>query len=121
VARLTDEMVREKLLEERAEAHPYGEQYSYTLTEASRRQIDTYEAGPRGAEPAERISRFEPLARALYQADLKELEIASTVAFFRMRGHDWALAVEKTCQFKDLPAGTLLVKKAEELARRIAG
>ena len=121
VARLTDEMVRGKLLEERIEIHPYGEQYSYTLPEASRRQIDEYEAGPRGALPAEQLARFEALARTLYQADLKDLEVAATLVFFRQQGHDWAVAVAKTCQFKDLPAGTPPVKQAEELARGIVG
>jgi uncharacterized protein len=121
VARLTDEMVREKLLEERIEVHPYGEQYSYTLPEASRRQVDEYEAGPRGAQPAEQLARFQALARTLYQAELKDLEVASTIVFFRQRGHDWAVAVAKTCQFKDLPAGAPQVKKAEELARKIVG
>jgi uncharacterized protein YwgA len=121
LARLTDEMVREKLLEERVEAHPYGERYSYALAEASRRQIDEYEAGPKGAQTAAQIAAFEPLARALDQADLRELEVAATVVFFRRRGHDWSVAVAKTCQFKDLPAGAPLVKKAEELARRIVG
>jgi uncharacterized protein YwgA len=119
LARLTDEMVREKLLEERIEIHPYGEQYSYTLPEASRRQIDEYEAEPRGGPPAEQLARFQALARTLYQADLRELEVASTIVFFRQQGHDWAVAVAKTCQFKDLPAGTPLVKQAEEQARRI--
>src|SRR5438132_12570999 len=121
VARLTDGMVREGLLEERMEAHPYGEQYSYRLSEESIRQIAEYEAGPRGAQPAEQIARFEPLARALYETDLKELEIAATLVFFRKQGHDWPVAVEKTCQFKDLLAGMPLMKKAEELARRIVG
>ena len=35
--------------------------------------------------------------------------------------HDWPVAVEKTCQFKDLLAGMPIVTKAEELARRIVG
>src|SRR5713226_644545 len=52
VARLTDEMVREKLLSERRETHPYGEQYSYVLTEEASRQMSEYESGPRGSDPA---------------------------------------------------------------------
>ena len=58
VARLTDGMVREGLLEERMETHPYGEQYSYRLSAESIRQIAEYEAGPRGAQPAEQIAQF---------------------------------------------------------------
>jgi uncharacterized protein len=39
VALLTGQMVSQRLLEERKEAHPYGEQYSYILSEDARRQI----------------------------------------------------------------------------------
>jgi uncharacterized protein YwgA len=119
VARLTDEMVREDLLEERIDAHSYGEQYSYTLSDESRRQIAEYEAGPRGSQLAEQVAKFRPLARMLYQTDLKELEVASTIVFFRKQGYDWPVAVEKTWQFKHLPAGTPFLKTTEELARRI--
>jgi uncharacterized protein len=119
LARLTDGMVREGLLEERMEAHSYGEQYSYRLSAESLRQIAEYEAGPRGAQPAEQIARFQPLARTLYEADLKELELAATIVFYRRQGHDWPAAVAKTCEFKSLPAGAPSLKKAEELARRI--
>jgi uncharacterized protein YwgA len=121
LARLTDEMVRERLLEERIETHPYGEQYSYTLPEASRRQIEDYEAGPSGTQPAQQLTGYRALARTLYQAELKDLEVAATIVFFRQQGLDWPVAVAKTCQFKDLPAGAPLVKQAEELARGIVG
>ena len=47
VARLTDEMVREKLLCETTEAHPYGEQYSYVLSDEASRQISAYESSSR--------------------------------------------------------------------------
>jgi uncharacterized protein len=119
LARLTDRMVDENLLEERVEVHSYGEQYSYRLSPESIRQIAEFEASPTSSELARMMAGFEPLARALYETDLKELEIASTVVFFRKQGHDWPVAVAKACQFKDLPGGSPIVKKTEELARRI--
>lgn len=119
VARLTDEMVREGLLEERIDAHPYGEQYSYTLSEISRQQVMEYEAGPEGSQMAQQVGRFRSLAHTVYLADLKELEVAATIVFFRKHGHDWPVAVEKTCQFKNLPAGTGFLEKTEELARQV--
>jgi uncharacterized protein YwgA len=119
VARLTDGMVREQLLDERMEAHTYGEQYSYRLSPESSRQIAAYEASPPGSGLARQMAAFEPLARQLYETDLKELEVAATIVFFRKQGQDWPAAVAKTCQFKYLPADAPFLKKAEELARRI--
>ncbi len=121
LARLTDLMVDERLLEERMEVRPYGEQYSYRLSPESIRQIDEYEARPTGPGPMAPLAGFEPLARGLCEIELKELEIAATIAFFRKQGYDWPVAVAKACQFKHLPPGGSLVKKAEELARRIVG
>jgi len=119
VARLTDEMVREGLLQEQREVHPYGEQYSYTLSEGSQRQIAEYEASPEGLQSAAQMTRFKSLAGRLYGADLKELEIASTIVFFRKQGHDWATAVDKSCQFKGLIRGCQVVERAEALAGEV--
>jgi uncharacterized protein len=121
LARLTDLMVDERLLEERMEVRSYGEQYSYRLSPESIRQIAEYEASPKGCGPIAPMAGFEALARALCEIDLKELEVAATIVFFRKQGHDWPVAVAKACQFKDLPPGALIVKKTEELARRIVG
>jgi hypothetical protein len=51
---------------------------------------------------------------ALLQADLKELEVASTVIDFRAQGNDWPSSVEKTCQFKGLAGGGPFVVTAGE-------
>src|SRR5215471_8027123 len=52
LARLTDQMVRDGLLEERMEVRSYGEQYSYRLPEGSIRQVADYEADPKSSGPA---------------------------------------------------------------------
>ena len=121
LARLTDRMVDERLLEERMEVRPYGEQYSYRLSPESVRQIAEYEASPQAPGPIAPMAGFEPLARALCETDLKELEIAATIVFFRERGSDWPVAVAKACDFKHLSPVASLVAKAEELARRVVG
>ena len=119
VARLTDEMVREKLLCETTEARPYGEQYSYVLSDEASRQISAYESSSRGAGPAKEMAAFESLARKLEQTDLKELEVASTIVFFLKQGDDWTAAVEKTRNFKNLPADTHFLEKCKALASEI--
>jgi uncharacterized protein YwgA len=119
VARLTGELVFEKLLGEISEAHPYGAQYSYTLSESARRQILEYEASPAGSGAAEEFSKFRAMADRLYKADLKELEIASTMVFFRKQGADWSSAVEKTSQFKKFTADPLFLERCKSLANEI--
>ena len=65
------------------------------------------------------MAAFESLARKLEQTDLKELEIASTIVFFLKQGDDWTAAVEKTRQFKNLPADTPFLEKCKALASEI--
>jgi len=115
VARLSDEMVRNGLLEESTGHNMMGLEYSYQLPDGTRDQITQLEASTEGREWAEQIRRFEPLARELFASDLKQLEYASTIVFFRRRGLDWPTAVEKARAFK----GTDAVLKAEPLARRV--
>jgi pimeloyl-ACP methyl ester carboxylesterase len=49
------------------------------------------------------------------QTDLKQLEYASTIVFFRRLGLDWPTAIEKACAFK----ATQAVRSTEPLARRV--
>jgi uncharacterized protein len=119
VARLTGDLVREELLRESSELHPYGQQYSYKLTEDATRQVAEYETSSSGSVGAEEMAEFRGLAMKLYTTDLKELEVASTIVFFRVQGFDWSGAVEKTCQFKNLPADTPFLEKCEAIAKEI--
>ena len=63
LARLTDLMVDERLLEERIEVRPYGEQYSYRLSPESIRQIAEYESRLASSGLVRPMAAFEPLAR----------------------------------------------------------
>jgi uncharacterized protein YwgA len=119
VARLTDEMVREKLLVETTETRPFGEQYSYALTDGAIRQISEYEASPRGTGPAKEMTQFESLARKLCNTDLWELEVASTIAFFRKQGHGWPASVDKTRQFKNLAGDSPFLETCKAIASEI--
>lgn len=119
VSRLSDEMVQGKILEEQAVPNKAGQQYSYRVSEDARRQIAEFEAHTDGSLQLGKLAPFEGLARQLLQTELRELEVASTIVFFRKQGHDWPVAVEKTCQFKGLPPGTSFLQKTEELARQI--
>jgi uncharacterized protein len=119
VARLTGELVSVKILDESSESHSYGEQYSYTLSKDAYQQIAQFEASPRGSGRANDMATFHSLAEKLYKTDLKELEVASTIMYFRTKGADWSAAVEKTRQFKNLPADTTFLKRCKALANEI--
>ncbi len=119
VARLTDELTREGLLAEEVDSHPFGEQYSYSLSQKTKEQVTDYEQSAKGTEEACRMDEFAALARSMCETDPKELEVSSIIVFFRQRGHDWAEVIAKTCAFKDLTAQNALLGRADDLARRV--
>jgi uncharacterized protein YwgA len=119
VARLTDEMVRASLLDEQAASSVQGVQYTYRLTDPSRQQLDAIERTPESLDWLAEMAPFEIKAKALLEADLEDLEIASTLVFFERQSQDWAQATEKTRQFKNLPPGSPLLERALVLAKQI--
>ena len=119
VARLTDAMVEADLLAESALSNAAGQQFSYRLTDKTRTNLSEFESTPRGRSVLEQMNPFESKARRLFQADLKELEYASTIVFFREKGHDWPTSVNRMCRFKKLEKGSLIANRAEALAREV--
>ena len=119
VARLTDELTREGLLEEEVQRHRFGEHYCYSLSQKTKQQMTDYEESTRGSEQARWMDQFAALARSMCETDPKELEVSSIIVFFRQRGHDWAEAIAKTCTFKDLTVQNVLLGRADDLARRV--
>jgi uncharacterized protein YwgA len=119
LARVTDEMVRVELLTEKAESNAVGQQFSYRLEDQARKSLTEFEATTQGRAHSRTMAPFEDRARRLFSADVKELEYASTIVFFRRQGHDWPVAAEKMCEFKGLTPGSSMVKRAEALAREI--
>ena len=114
VARLTDEMVRKKLLEEESEPFMGGSKYSYRLPASVVQQLADLEKTDQGRTWAEQLAPFEAKAKALLAADVKQLEYASTILYFHLEGKDWPEAVEKAVQFK----GTSVVRSALGLAQQ---
>jgi uncharacterized protein YwgA len=114
VARLTDEMVRLDLLKETSEPFMGGSKYSYQLSEPAQRQLAELEQTDRGRGLAVQLAPFEAKAKALLAADVKQLEYASTILYFRLEGNDWPEAADKAVQFK----GTSLVRNALGLAQQ---
>jgi hypothetical protein len=119
VARLTDQMVDLKLLEETEVPVGSGKQYNYRLSEEARRRLAEIEQTTEGQRAMESLLPYENLARLLIETDSKKLEIAATLVFFRQRERTWETAIEKTCHFKELDPQSDLVRGALELARRI--
>ncbi len=119
LARLTDEMVREGFLEEVEEENGRGKQYSYRLPATVQGQLEALEATDRGREYAAAIAPFESKAKELLATDLKTLEYASTISFFRSIGDDWDSAVKSAAAFKHIPIPVM--KTALPLAKQMAG
>ena len=119
VARLTDEMVQASLLVEKTTSNAVGQQYSYSLSESARSSLADFEATPTGRAQAAALDPILSKSHWLLQADLRDLEYAATIVFFRKQGHDWPLAIEKMCQFKGLTNAGPVVKRADDLARRV--
>jgi uncharacterized protein YwgA len=119
VARLTDELVRVGLLEEQAINNKVGQQFRYRLTAAARERMAQLEGGEHGQALASQMAPFQEVARSLLPADLKELEVAATMLYFRRQSHDWPEAIEKTRAFKNIPEGSTLLQRAERLARKV--
>jgi uncharacterized protein YwgA len=119
VAQLTDEMAQAGLLEETRESNGVGRQYSYRLTDRARQQLAALEENPQGRAWAEPLAGFEARARQLLRTDVRELEIAATIAYFRRQDNDWSSALEKTSRLKNLSADSPLLRTAEALARQM--
>jgi uncharacterized protein YwgA len=119
VAQLSDEMVQLGVLQEECVGNTAGQQYNYVLTEDAKEKLTEMEATPDGKQAADAMAPFETQARQLFSADLRELEVASTIVYFRRQGYDGPTALEKTCRFKCLRSEDGLIKRAEKLARQI--
>lgn len=115
VARLTDEMVRSSLLEEQATDNGIGLRYSYRLPDPTQQQIRELEATDQGMRWMAELRPYEQRAKELLTSDLKQLEYASTIVYFRRQGSDWNTAVEKAAAFKN----TQSVKSALPLAQKV--
>lgn len=104
LARLTDEMVRSSILVEESSSNGIGQQYSYTLAPAVEEQIREMDATVKGGVRAAEFTPFAEKLQVYLAADLKKLEYASTIVYFRTLGCEWTVAVEKAASFKKTEA-----------------
>ena len=100
VARLADEMVRENLLIETSEGQVGFERYNYHLSDETSRQLSALEVSAQGEKMKAELTAFEAKARFFLASELKELEYAATIVYFKQQGDDWAVSVEKATTFK---------------------
>lgn len=119
VARLTDEMVQAKLLDEQNASNAVGQRFSYSLSDSVRRSLADFESTPTGRIEAEKLAAALSDKRWLLEQELRDLEYAATIVFFHKQGHDWPAAVGKMCQFKGLTNGGQVAERANTLARRV--
>lgn len=119
VARLTDQMTQAELLEETSKPNimGLGFRYSYSLSQTARSALADFEATSKGENLAKSLTPFEPKARLLFDADLRDLEYASTIVFFCRQGHEWDKAVEKMRVFKKLSKEDAAANRAAALAK----
>lgn len=119
VATVTDDLVRKNLLSEQPQGNVAGTQYEYALTDLAKDQLAEAENKAAGRKAGEALAPFEALARSLLRKDLKQLEVAATIAYFKRKEASWQKAVENACRFKSLPPGSPVVETATELAKQI--
>lgn len=119
VAERTDEMTKLGLLEEERVGNVAGQQYNYKLTENAEARLVTLEATPQGQALARELAPYEARAKELLGKDVRDLEVAATIAFFRKQGSDWREAVTQACNFKGLKPQDERVQRAEALARTV--
>jgi uncharacterized protein YwgA len=120
VARLTDDMVARDLLIEHESENALGRQFGYELTEEGKRQLNGVEERSDWQELRNRLEQHEPLAKRLFAADLRQLELAATIAYFRRMNRvdsAWPEARRQACRFKGVDPESTFAVAAEELAR----
>jgi uncharacterized protein len=117
VAQTTDVLVRMGLLKEECVGNMAGRQFNYQLSPESLQSLVSYEQTEVGSRELASMEQFHATATRLLHEDVRLLEISSTVAYFRREGNDWQSAMQKTCEFKSLPAN--FPKDALDLAKEL--
>lgn len=100
VAEACDELVASCLLSETPSPNTVGTQYVYTLPDLGRTAIEQTELHL--PDQSRVIAGFKSLAEELIQTDLWELELGSTILFFRARTAAWEEATCRACEFKKI-------------------
>jgi uncharacterized protein YwgA len=121
VAQLTDELVAAGVLQEIESENAVGHQFGYSLTKQGETLLSAFESRSLGQSLSKAMAKYEPLAKQLATNELKELEVASTIAYYRQTVGNWDLARESACRFKQIRADTSFARNAEALAKSVVG
>lgn len=116
VAQLSDEMVVAGLLVERPFMNAVGVSYAYSMPPRTQELLKQLEEEPAQRNLVASLAPFETQAKALLVRDLWELEVASTIAYFRRQGLDWAAAVQRACEFKKVKPNDPFITRVADLA-----
>lgn len=117
VASLTDQLVRDGILDETETTNTYGNsQYKYQLSPLGQTAIEKAVSGASGTDA---ILDYESLAKSLLNESLRNIEVASTIVFYRMASMDWETAKQKAFQFKGVLPSSTEATHAEALARKV--
>jgi uncharacterized protein YwgA len=119
LAHLADEMTQAKLLIEEEISIAIGSTYDYRLSDKAKKLLYEFEATPQGKQQAAAFEKYRSQAQRLLNVDLKDLEHAATIAYFRKSGLNWAKAIDKACEFKKLKKDSSARRRAESLAREL--
>jgi len=116
IAQLSDDMVQAGVLKQVPRLNAAGLWRAYRLTPRAIREISEFEGTPKGKKLAKQLSSFAKRAKQLLDTDIRILDVASTIVYFRQQGCSWPISIDKTCKFKDLVANSSVVMEAEGLA-----
>lgn len=119
LARLTDSLVNNNLLNEQPTENMAGKQYEYTLPPDSQASLERFENTPEGTKRLAEMTRYEDLAHDLLDRGVSELEYAATIAYFKHGGRNWEDAFAAACKFKKLAPTSPAAKSAFALARTV--
>lgn len=117
VAETCDELVSSGLVSEKAEHNPVGVQYGYALTSRGESAIEQTEH--RVPRCVATTNAYKSLAEELLRRELWELELGSTILFFRGKANDWTEATRRACEFKRVPPADATVMAAESVAKKV--
>ncbi len=119
VAHLADEMVQVDLLEEEAEENRVGKAFRYKLSEKGQIALRDYEQSAAGQRAKGLLEPYRERARDLLGRDVRELEVAATLAYFQKHERNWDRAVDKACAFKNLGHHDSLTRSALKVTQEI--
>jgi len=120
VARLADVLVAEGVLQEVEQENVTGRQFTYTLTPSGAETLGEFEKREVALRTESGLGIYKELVEKLTQTDLKELELASTMALFKEESPSWEDAMRQTSEFKKVNLDEPVLAQARALAESLA-